>query len=67
MSIKFSCVTLRHMSIGARVVRAVALQKIDNAPHAQTSAESHNKGLQSINSGRKELHIASISPGVPRP
>ena len=22
-----------------------------------------NKGLQSINSGRKELHIASISPG----
>ena len=51
------------MSIGARVVRAVALQEIDNAPHAQASAESHNKGLQSINSGRKELHIASISPG----
>ena len=61
------CVTLPHMSIGARVVRAVALQEIDNAPHAQTSAESHNKGLQSINSGRKELHIASISPGFPRP
>ena len=58
------CVTLWHMSIGARVVRAVALQEIDNTPHAQASAESHNKGLQSINSGRKELHIASISPGV---
>ena len=51
------------MSIGTRIVRAVALQQIDNAPHAQASAESHNKGLQSINSGRKELHIASISPG----
>lgn len=67
LSIKFFCVSLRHMSIGARVVRAVALQEIDNAPHAQASAESHNKGLQSINSGRKELHRASISPGVPRP
>ena len=51
------------LAFGARVVRAVALQEIDNAPHAQASAESHNKGLQSINSGRKELHIASISPG----
>ena len=52
------------MSIGAGIIAAVPLQEIDNAPHAQASAESHNKGLQSINSGRKELHIASISPGV---
>ena len=51
------------MSIGAGIIAAVPLQEIDNAPHAQASAESHNKGLQSINSGRKELHIASISPG----
>ena len=63
MSIKFSCVTLRHMSFGTWIIAAVPLQEIDNAPHAQASAESHNKGLQSINSGRKELHIASISPG----
>ena len=56
-------VTLWHMSIGAGIIAAVPLQEIDNAPHAQASAESHNKGLQSINSGRKELHIASISPG----
>ena len=56
-------VTLPHMSIGAGIIAAVPLQEIDNAPHAQASAESHNKGLQSINSGRKELHIASISPG----
>ena len=64
LSIKFFCVSLRHMSIGAGIIAAVPLQEIDNAPHAQASAESHNKGLQSINSGRKELHIASISPGV---
>ena len=64
LSIKFFCVSLRHMSIGAGIIAAVPLQEIDNAPHAQASAQSHNKGLQSINSGRKELHIASISPGV---
>ena len=52
------------MSIGARVIRSIALQQIDNAPHAQTSAESHNKGLQGIDSRRKELHIAYISPGI---
>ena len=52
------------MSIGAGIIAAVPLQQIDNAPHAQASAKSHNKGLQSINSGRKELHIASISPGI---
>ena len=67
MSIKFSCVTLRHMSFGGRVVLAVTFQKVDAAPHAQTSAQRNNESLQSINSGRKELHRASISPGVPRP
>ena len=34
-STKFLCDTLPHMSIGTGVVRAVALQQIDNAPHAQ--------------------------------
>ena len=59
----FEVTSLWHMSIGAGIIAAVPLQEIDNAPHAQASAESHNKSLQSINSGRKELHIASISPG----
>jgi len=44
-SIKFLCATLSHMSIGTWVVRSVALQQIDNAPHAKSSAESHNKSL----------------------
>ena len=33
----------------------------------KASAKGNNESLQSINSGRKELHRASISPGVPRP
>ena len=64
LSIKFFCVSLRHMSIRAGVVVAVTFQQVDDTPHAETGTEGDNEGLQSINSGRKELHIASISPGV---
>ena len=39
------------MSIGTWVVRSIALQQIDNAPHAKSSAEGYNKSLRSINSG----------------
>ena len=35
------------MSIGARIVRAVPLQQIDNTPHAQASAQRNNESLQS--------------------
>ena len=45
LSINFLCVTLSHMSIGARVIRAVALQQIDHTPYAKASAESDNEGL----------------------
>ena len=55
------------MSIGTWIVGTTTFQEVDNAPHAQTSAQRNNESLQSINSGRKELHRASISPGVPRP
>jgi len=54
------------MSISAGVVRAIALQQIDHAPHAKASAEGNNEGLQSVDGRRKELHIASISPGNTR-
>ena len=60
------CVTLWHMSIGAGVVGTISFQKIDHAPHAKASAEGHNEGLQSVDGRRKELHIASISPGNTR-
>ncbi len=65
-SIKFLCATLSHMSICAGVVRAVAFQQIDNAPHAKASAEGNNEGLQSVDSRSEKLHIASLSPGMSR-
>lgn len=67
LSIKFFCVSLRHMSIRAGVIGAVALQQVDNAPYAKASAEGNNEGLQSSDSGCKKLHIASYSPGYTRP
>ena len=66
LSIKFFCVSLRHMSIGTGVVRTIALQQIDHTPHAKASAEGNNQRLQSVDGRRKELHIASISPGNTR-
>ena len=68
LSIKFMCVTLPYMSISAGVVRAIALQQIDHAPHAKASAEGNHKGLQSGDGRSEKLHIASYSPGTkPRP
>ena len=49
------------MSISTGVVRAVALQQIYHAPHAKASAKGHNKGLQSVDGRRKELHITYLS------
>lgn len=56
------------MSIGARIVRPVPLQEIDNAPHAQASAQSHNEGLQGSDGGSEKLHknlhfLRGRSPG----
>ena len=56
------------MSIGTGVVRAVALQQIDNAPNAEARAQRDNKGLQSGDSGCEEchivLHFSGIFPGI---
>ena len=59
--------TLLTMSIGAGIIAAVPLQEIDNAPHAQASAQSNNQRLQSGDRGSEKLHISSISPGLSRP
>ena len=45
LSDKFLCVTLSHMSIRAGVVVTVALQQIDEAPNAQTSAQRAHDDL----------------------
>ena len=60
LSIKFFCVSLRHMSIGARVVGTVTFQQVHDAPHAKTGAQGHDKGLQSVDRGTKKLHRTSI-------
>jgi len=51
------------MSICAGVIGTVTFQKVDNAPHAQASAQRDHEGLQSIDSGSEKSHISSISPG----
>ena len=66
LSIKFFCVSLRHMSICAGVVVTIPFQQIDRAPDAEASAEGHNEGLQSVDSRSEKLHIASLSPGMSR-
>ena len=46
LSIKFFCVSLRHMSIGTGVIVAVAFHQIDHAPHCQACTEGDYESLQ---------------------
>ena len=56
LSIKFFCVSLRHMSIGAGVVVAVTFQQVDNAPDTETGTERDNEGLKNFDSRVEEFH-----------
>ena len=55
------------LAFGRRIVRAVALQKIDYAPHAKASAEGNHKGLQSGDGRSEKLHIFLRFSGVKAP
>ena len=57
MSINFLCVTLWHMSIGARVVIAITFQQVDDTPDTKTSAQSDNESLKNGNCLFKKCHI----------
>ena len=57
LSIKFMCVTLPYMSIGAGVVVAVTFQQVDDTPDAETSAQSDNEGLKNGDCLFKKCHI----------
>lgn len=59
LSIKFFCVSLRHMSIGARVVRAVPFQQVNHAPHRKASAQGHDQRLQGIYRTCEKSHECS--------
>ena len=50
------CVTLWHMSIGARVVVAVTFQQVDDTPDTKTSAQSDNESLKNGNCLFKKCH-----------
>lgn len=56
LSIKFFCVSLRHMSIGGRIIPSVTFHKVDNAPHADTGTNGSHDGRQRRNSSSKEFH-----------
>ena len=56
LSIKFFCVSLRHMSICAGVVVAVAFHEVDNTPHCETCAEGDNERLKNRDSLIDESH-----------
>lgn len=58
MSIKFSCVTLRHMSFGAGIVISVALKQVDYAPDTKSGSQCDNKGLQYVYCAVEKLHIS---------
>ena len=64
---RLHCASLLAMSISAGVVRAIALQQIDHAPHAKASAEGNHKGLQSGDGRSEKLHIFLRFSGVKAP
>ena len=48
--------SLTYMSIGSGIVVAVALQKVDRAPHAKAGAQRHNEGLQNTDRTVEKCH-----------
>lgn len=59
LSIKFFCVSLRHMSIRAGIVIAVALAKVDCAPYGETCAKGDDQRLQYFDCRVEEFHVFS--------
>ena len=55
LSIKFFCVSLRHMSISTGVVVAITFQQIDDTPNTETCTQSDNEGLKHFDSRVKEI------------
>lgn len=56
LSIKFFCVSLRHMSIRARIIISVTLHKIDNAPDTKAGSQCDYKCLQNSYCAVKKCH-----------
>lgn len=52
----FEVTSLWHMSIRARIVVAIAFEKIDHAPYAEASAQRHNQRLKRRNRRSEKCH-----------
>jgi len=52
----FVVASLPHMSIRARIVVAVALHEIDNAPDTKPGSKCYNKGLQNVYCAIEKCH-----------
>ena len=52
----FVVASLRHMSICAWVVVAVTFEKVDNAPTAETRADSDHDDLERVDCGNEKCH-----------
>lgn len=57
LSIKFFCVSLRHMSICAGVVVSVAFQQVNGSPDAETCAKGNYQSLENADSRVEKFHI----------
>ena len=56
LSIKFFCVSLRHMSIRAGVIVTVSFQQVDCAPDTKTGSECHDESLQYTDCAVEKCH-----------
>ena len=56
LSIKFFCVSLRHMSIGRGIVLAVTFQQVNGAPNTKAGAQRHHESLQNTNCTVEKFH-----------
>ena len=56
LSIKFFCVSLRHMSIRTRIIISVTFQKIDCSPDTKTGTESYYKSLKNTDCTVEKCH-----------
>ena len=56
LSIKFFCVSLRHMSISTGVIVSVAFQKVDSTPDTKTCTEGYYQSLQNTDCAVEKCH-----------
>lgn len=57
LSIKFFCVSLRHMSICTGVVVSVSFQQVNGSPDAEACAKGNNQSLENTDSRVEKFHI----------